>query len=115
MLLKRTLRFTRRNLPHWEVEGGRYFITVRCADSLPREVVARLDEIHRQIAAIEPASAQFATEQRRYFALMEKYLHAGYGSCPLREGSIAQAMIGEFRLLAEWDIEVPHFTIMPNH
>jgi putative transposase len=77
--------------------------------------VARLDEIHRQIAAIEPASPQFAAEQRRYFTLMEKYLHAGYGSCPLREAPIAQAMIGEFQPLSEWDIDVPHFSIMPNH
>jgi len=41
-----TTRFTRGKLPHWEVTEGRYFVTVRCADSLPGSIVDRLSEIH---------------------------------------------------------------------
>ncbi len=33
-----TTRFTRGKLPHWEVEGGRYFVTVRCADRVQLKV-----------------------------------------------------------------------------
>lgn len=74
-----TTRFRRRKLPHWEIKNGRYFVTVRLADSLTDPVVARLHEIHRDLSAIEPASAQFAALPRQYFATMEKYLDAGTG------------------------------------
>ena len=105
----------RGKLPHWEVEGGRYFVTVRLADSLPDEVVARLQEIHCALAAIEPASDQFAALQRQYFSTMEKYLDAGTGACALRDSHCAQAIVAELAALSGWAVDAPHFTIMPNH
>ena len=110
-----TMRFRRGKLPHWEVEGGRYFITVRLADSLPDEVVQRLQEIHRTLAQIESASDQFAALQRQYFRTMEKYLDAGTGSCALRGLHSAEAVVTELAALSEWAVDAPHFTIMPNH
>ena len=75
-----TTRFTRGKLPHGEVENGRYFVTVRCHDSLPTEAVARLAEIHATLQSTEAQSEQFAeaqseqfaAEQRRYFQTMER-------------------------------------------
>jgi putative transposase len=110
-----TQRFRRRHLPHWEVENGRYFVTVRCADSLPREAVDRLDEINQALAAITPRSPQFAVLQREAFRTLEKYLDRGIGSCPLRDPKAAQIVVEEFAALTEWQIEVPHFSVMPNH
>ncbi|MBL9188293.1 MAG: transposase [Opitutaceae bacterium] len=110
-----TTRFRRGKLPHWEVEGGRYFVTVRLADSLPHEVVARLQEIHCALSAIEPASEQFAALQRQYFRTLEKYLDAGTGSCALGDPRCAQLIAKELTALADWAVEAPHFTIMPNH
>lgn len=115
MRLARTTRFHRGKLPHWEVEHGRYFVTVRLADSLPAETVACLHEIQCAVAAVTPVSAQFADLQRRYFRTMEKFLEAGAGSCALREPRCAQAVVAELSALAEWEVDVPHFTIMPNH
>lgn len=115
MLLNRTLRFTRRNLPHWEVESGRYFVTVRCADSLPSVAIARLQEMHETVSGIEPRSEAFAEMQRRYFFSLEKYLDRGAGSCPLSNPHCAQLVVDELRSLAEWEIAVPHFSIMSNH
>ena len=115
MQLRHTVRFTRRNLPHWEVEGGRYFITVRCADSLPREVTLRLLEVQQALHAVEPRSEVYAQLQRRYFATMEKHLDAGHGACVLRISGAAEILVAEFEALAEWQVAVPHLTIMPNH
>jgi REP element-mobilizing transposase RayT len=113
--LVRTTRFYRGKLPHWEVEAGRYFVTVRLADSLPREVVLQLQEIHQNLSAIEPKTEQFAALQRTYFRSMEKYLDAGTGACWLKRADIAEFIVRELAALHEWHVEVPHHTIMPNH
>ncbi len=110
-----TIRFTRRRLPHWEVESARYFITVRCADSLPLAAVKRLQELHQTQCRIEPNSQEFADAQRQLFRTLEKYLDAGFGACPLRDPAAAAVVIDELAALAEWNIAVPHFSIMPNH
>jgi putative transposase len=115
MSVPHTIRFTRRALPHWEVEGGRYFVTVRCADSLPATAIARLGEIQRSLAAIESSSPQFIEFQRRHFTALEKYLDAGHGTCPLHTPAAADSVSSEFSALADWHITVPHFTLMPNH
>ena len=115
VLPSHTVRFTRRNLPHWEVRAGRYFITVRCADSLPTEAILRLGEIHEALLNTEPQSKQCETLRRRYFITMEKYLDAGLGSCPLKEARAAATMVAEFAALTQIGITVPHFTVMPNH
>lgn len=113
--MAQTTRFTRRNLPHWEVEAGRYFVTVRCADSLPCSAVVRLAELHASGASIEPRSADFTAWQRQLFRSLEKYLDAGNGCCPLRGGRAARIVIDEFAALGELHVAIPHFTIMPNH
>jgi REP element-mobilizing transposase RayT len=115
MHLVHTTRFRRGKLPHWEVLDGRYFVTVRLGDSLPREVVLRLEEIHRALAAIEARSTQFAALQRQYFLTMEKYLDAGTGACVLKDEPCASCVVDELEALNEWSVAVPHFTIMPNH
>jgi REP element-mobilizing transposase RayT len=113
--MRRTIKFMRRNLPHWEVENAEYFVTVRCADSLPRDAVLRLAELHQTMAATTPGSPEFAGIQRQLFRTLEKYLDAGHGACPLREPLCARIVIDELASLAEWHIEAVHYTIMPNH
>lgn len=110
-----TIRFTRRRLPHWEVKDGRYFITVRCADSLPKLAVARLTELHQSLAGIPPQSEQFAAQQRLIFRTLEKYLDGAHGACPLRQPAAAEVIVDEFAQLNDWQVAVPHYTIMPNH
>jgi type I restriction enzyme R subunit len=110
-----TLRFHRRHLPHWEVPDGRYFVTVRCADSLPHDVVLQLQEISINLSRFDPQSAQFAELQRRSFHTLDKYLDAGTGSCPLRRPAVANIVVEELAAMADWQVDIPHFTIMPNH
>ena len=115
MTFLHTTRFSRGKLPHWEVENGRYFVTVRLADSIPRASVLRLQEIHLSLAAVQAQSAAFAGLQRQYFQAMEKYLDVGAGDCHLRHPQNGAIVIEELLALTDWKIEVPHYTIMPNH
>lgn len=110
-----TTRFTRGKLPHWEIDAGRYFVTVRLADSLPRNTVLRLQEIHISLRAATPNSSAFLVLQRQYFQTMDKYLDGGAGSCLLREPRGAEIVVEELLALADWMIDVPHYSVMPNH
>ena len=110
-----TIRFAYRHLPHWEVDQGRYFITVHCADSLPKEAVLRLKELTESLREIEPSSEAFAALPREIFRATEKYLDAGHGSCPLARSGAAELVQNELLSLSDWRVEVPHYTIMPNH
>lgn len=110
-----TTLFCRGKLPHWEVQEGRYFVTVRLRDSLPQEVVLRLREIYQNLQSISPQSEEFSNLQRVYFRMMEKYLNAGSGSCALRDSSLASIVADELQALDDWQVKVPHYSIMPNH
>jgi REP element-mobilizing transposase RayT len=103
-------------LPHWEVAGRVHFVTVRCAGSLPSEAIGRVREIHEALQAIAPSSPQFATLQQSYFRTCERYLDAGHGRCPFREGSVCEmvlASLAEFPERKRW--RVTDVTLMPNH
>lgn len=101
MRVVETTRFRRGKLPHWEVNEGRYFVTIRLGDSLPSEVIARLQEIQSSLSAIEPRSDQFAAAQRQHFLTLEKYLDAGAGCCLLRDPKIATHVVQELERLSE--------------
>ena len=90
-------------------------MTLRLGDSLPKAIIDRLSEVQRTIEAIEAGSSAFLGLQRRYFQTMEKYLDAGAGVCALQEARIAAIAAQELAALEEWEVEVPHYTVMPNH
>jgi putative transposase len=115
LLFLHTTRFTRGKLPHWEVESGRYFVTVRLADSLPQSVIDRLRDTHTALSAISPSSTAFLSLQRLYFLTLEKHLSAGAGACVLSDPKFAQLVVNEFHALAEFGVGFPHYSIMPNH
>lgn len=110
----------RGRLPHWERDGGCYFVTFRLADSLPRKLCLEIaDRKKRLAAAIKSGRKLLSCEQaaqRKFGAKQfEAYLDAGRGACSLRDTRIANVMAdtlilgdGErYRLLA--------WCVMPNH
>ena len=115
MRLTETIRHSHRRLPHWEVESGRYFVTVRCADSLPADVVARLSEIKQAMSGIPPASAAFVAARRDLFRSLERHLDASHGGCPLKQPAAAEIVVNEMRQLTDWEIQTPRYSVMPNH
>ncbi len=49
----KTIRFWRGRLPHWEVEAGRYFLTVRLKGAIPIEGQERIRAKAEQLGQVE--------------------------------------------------------------
>ena len=106
-----TICFWRGALPHWEVVDGRYFVTLRLANSLPVEV-------ERELAAIlsDATEKDYAARSRVYFRTLERWLDANQGSDFLAERSVAESMaetICTYERLELWYVSA--YAIMPNH
>lgn len=94
-------------IPHFENPYAIQHVTYRLADTLPKDVLRRMDAELDML----PEEMRIVERRRRIEALMD----AGYGSCILRNESAACCMLetwfrfdGErYRLLA--------FVVMPNH
>ena len=63
-----TLKFTRRNLPHWLVADHSYFVTLRLKGTLPKQVIEEFrkqrTETKDETRTIELARKQFASIER---------------------------------------------------
>ena len=86
----------RGRLPHWEIEGGNYFVTFRLDDSVPKSVVAAY---HFERQNIVDTAAQMKRElteheheklRKLYSDRIERYLDSGAGSCYLKRSEIAE-------------------------
>ena len=106
-----TVRFWRGVLPHWEVADGRYFVTLRLANSLPRHVV---NELSAQLLC---ASEQDYLERARaYFTQIESWLDRNDGHTWLQQEEIAiavMASIDHYGSIGCWHMAAG--VIMPNH
>ncbi|HKK18524.1 MAG TPA: transposase, partial [Opitutales bacterium] len=109
-----TLRRWRNRLPHWEIDNGTYFVTVRCAGSLPDSVKAKIKALQTSLDAIEAKDPEFEQLQRQIFLTAEKYLDRGQGFVPFKNPKCCRAFIGELdNFEAGW--QITDYVIMPNH
>lgn len=106
-----TISFWRGVLPHWEVVDGRYFVTVRLANSLPRRVTEELS------AALSDATEKdFLKKSRAYFKQVEQWLDKNTGDTWLRRPELAgivQSTIDKYAELGHWHMSAA--VTMPNH
>jgi REP element-mobilizing transposase RayT len=128
-----------RNLPHWFQSGVAIFVTYRTIDSLPREVVARMqqeleDWLQSKGLPGELAKSTFAgrlpnhqqlidampaPDQRQYRQLRNRLIHRSlddcHGLCLLRKPELA-AVVAEAILHGNGvQFYLDSFVIMPNH
>ncbi len=109
----------RGRLPHWETEGGVYFVTFRLADSLLRSVVEEyrvkrqqiLDRAKRQ----ELSSAERKRLARLFSERIDAYLDAGSGQCYLARPEIASVIANALRHFDQQRYRLFAWCIMPNH
>ena len=120
---------TRGYLPHVKREGARYFVTFRLADSLPKDVLlriqaersARLSQHHQRLASAKrlgpaaPADAELENIERDYFRQVEHYLDKGAGECWLRQPRIADLVADAVRFFAGERYLLHAWVLMPNH
>lgn len=112
---------SRGRLPHWEREGGTYFVTWRLADSLPAKV---RDQIARERDDIVLTAKHLkrdltAAERERLEALhtekIEALLNAGYGECHLKRVDCAAVVADTLLKFDGQRYDLHAWCVMPNH
>ena len=115
--------FFRRRLPHYYVQNATYFVTFRLADSLPFEVIERLQqEYQAELQHIDntlTGTKRFEARQKaqadyfnRYDALLDQ---VRYGPRWLEQEECAQIVMSCIRELEPTHYCLHAFCIMPNH
>ncbi|PJA28863.1 MAG: hypothetical protein CO189_03855, partial [candidate division Zixibacteria bacterium CG_4_9_14_3_um_filter_46_8] len=111
----------RGRLPHWEIEGGIYFITFRLADSLPQSVlkaiIAEREDILKTArqAGREVSKAERARLAKLTSKKIERYLDSGAGACHLRNDKVAEVVADAIRHFDGKYYRLFAWTVMPNH
>jgi len=99
--------YSRGYLPHCDHPGLLQSITYRLADSLPADVLARLEEELRLL----PPEKRDPERRRR----VENWLDAGHGCCVLRDPRAADCVVGTWRRFAGERYDLIAWVVMPNH
>jgi len=110
-----TLAFYRMRLPHWEVEGGQYFVTIRLHGSLPKEVLSYIKRLKESadLCQNEIESLKF---NRQIFKVVENSLHRNQECNLLTKGSVPKVIseaVGYYQQKGIWNVY--EYVIMPNH
>jgi putative transposase len=110
----------RGRLPHWESDGGLYFITFHLADSLPHSALEKIAERHRILKAASQQRANLLPEQKALIAeyshsRIEEYFDRGIGSCAFLDHRIAGAMAAALRFREGRHYRLLAWCVMPNH
>jgi REP element-mobilizing transposase RayT len=112
---------TRGHLPHWEAATAIYFVTFRLADSLPRELVRRIQFERKDIrsTAAQMARNLSQSERSRLRALhtreIERYLDQSAGTCSLRNNTVAKVVADTLEHFHEKRYDLFAWCVMPNH
>lgn len=111
----------RGRLPHWERDGGTYFVTWRLADSLPQSVLQQIVAERDDIRATAKALGREITdsEAKRLEALhtekIEGFLHAGHGSCAMADPRCAKVVADALKHFDGERYDLHAWCVMPNH
>ena len=106
-----TISFWRGTLPHWEVVDGRYFVTLRLANSLPRRAAKELAGVLSDVT-----EKDYLKKSRAYFKQMEQWLDKNTGETWLQQAkvaSIVQSTVEKYAELGHWHMLAA--VTMPNH
>jgi hypothetical protein len=130
--------FYRRNLPHFQPAGATFFVTFRLAGSIPRAVLERWrveqaaslrreqsrEKTDQQAQAggvtnrtqTQASGVRYLEEQRRRFAMIEKYLDKSEtGPLWLKNERVADMVSDSLRYRDGKVYRLDAFCVMPNH
>src|SRR5580658_6809578 len=107
-------------LPHWERDGGMYFVTFRLGDSLPTRVRDQIAayrlmfvRAREQGRPVPNAEARVETQMNR--RQIEAYLDAGSGECFFRRPELAEVVADTLRFRESKEYLFDAWCVMPNH
>ncbi len=117
----KTLHFWQGHLPHWQVENGRYFVTIHLYGAVPQIAHQRIHELSAQFRIAERdgnylESDQYLKLTRLIFLEMERWLDRTPAVSHFQHSVLCEMVIEaiEHRQRAKiWDIF--SFVIMPSH
>jgi len=104
-------------LPHWEVEEGRYFITIHLAGAIPAQGRQRIRQIAEQLHALEQKnSPEWLTLQRAIFREMEVWLDRAEWNPKLRQPEVAAMVLKAIECRqGRGDWHLFEYVVMPTH
>ena len=112
-----TISFWTGRLPHWEVEDGRYFITIHLAGAIPATGRERLCQRAEQLGKLaDRDSPDWLLLQRAIFREMENWLDRAEWSVHLQNPEVAEMVVEaiEHRHKAgAW--HAFEYVVMPTH
>jgi len=103
-----TLKFTRRNLPHWMVADRTYFVTIRLKNTLPTDVLEQL----RADRLKEPDKEK---SRRDEFLMIERILDAYTGECLLDNPDVAAIVVESITWFEKKGWVIYAATILSTH
>jgi REP element-mobilizing transposase RayT len=133
------IEYSERNLPHWFQVGAAMFVTFRCVDSLPREVLLRMQrEVEHWLSSkkipLELATALFAskppnhqqlldsltaTDRQEFRKISDRLFHGAldecHGRCALKQPELAKIISNAMLHQNGVAYHLDRFIIMPNH
>ncbi len=119
-----------RNLPHRDQTGSLTFVTMRLADSMPKEVVRKWhDEIESWLVAhqlgnrtiedilCDPTVERQLKQELKRFKRQRWHGHLDdcHGTCPLRDPALAAEVAKSLLHFNGVRYELERFIVMPNH
>ena len=113
-----TIGFWRGRLPHWEVEDGRYFVTVHLAGAIPSQGMQRIQQLSTELQKREDNQSAEASMplMRTIFREMELWLDRTEHNTLLNNFKIAEIVVEAIQhrvQLHRWIVY--EFVIMPSH
>jgi len=115
------LRIRRGFLPHWEMDGGTYFVTFRLDDSLPDSVVRAYrferENIINTAAQLNRDLTENESDRLRklYSDRIESHLDSGLGACYLKNDVIAELVKNALLYFDGERYKFAAWCVMPNH
>lgn len=112
---------SRGKLPHWERDGGTYFVTYRLADSLPEKVRKAIQAEREDIVRTAEHMGRELSESERerlerlHTEKIEDLLHSGYGACHLKDDRCAKIVADAFAHFEGKRYAIHAWCVMPNH
>jgi putative transposase len=88
---------------------------LRCRGSLPKSVVLRLSEIAQNHKEMVVSCEQALEQQRRFFYILDSYLHQYQGFAPFGDGSVRGAFSEYLQEYEVAGLRFEYWVIMPNH
>jgi REP element-mobilizing transposase RayT len=113
----KTIAFWVGRLPHWEVEDGKYFVTIHVAGAIPEIGRERLRLLSDEAGnALAKSPSIYLALQRAIFREMEKWLDRAQWNPKLQNPLIANMLIESIEHRCRQNIwQIDEFVIMPTH